>query len=164
MKSNLALNLSLMATALALVVVYLARQKKKDDRYFGKQTKLTKREEATLHSYRQQYQPVMKNGRLPVLKRDGYTLEDVAYSATQYIFDQPLPTTAQKAALKAGDMVKLKFEIEEDVERMWVEIAEVEAPLYRGVLRNDSIGDEELKDGREVWFHGNHIFEIDKSV
>jgi hypothetical protein len=38
---------------------------------------------------------------------------------------------------------------------------ELNNPFFKGILRNDAIDFDNLKDGKIVHFHSNHIYEID---
>lgn len=126
---------------------------------FLKQSKLLVPE-----SHKRKYIPVPKDNRLPTHKKNGFSLEDVARSASEMIYNRPLPTPEEKSELKSGDLVKLNFIDEEhEVERMWVEIISFENGLFQGELRNDTYDGKELNYGKKIWFHSNHIFDQNRN-
>jgi hypothetical protein len=145
-----------------LIVIYFLRKKKKDDNYFGKQRKYNKKELAILDHYKSIYKPIPNDKRLPNIKRDGFELEDVALTATEIVYDNPIPATEQIGKLKTGDLVKLLFRDKDDyVERMWVEVIEHNDNIFKGLLRNDAIELEGLNEGKTIYFHSNNIYDID---
>jgi hypothetical protein len=105
---------------------------------------------------------VPNNKNLPNLQRDGFELEDIRLTATQVVYDNPIPDTEEIERIGKGDLVKLLFADDEGyVERMWVEVVEHNIQFFKGILRNDAIDFDDLKDGKIVHFHANHIYEID---
>src|SRR5262245_30672194 len=113
---------------LVIVVFYLARQNKKDKKYFGEQATFNHQQKKIMERYKKEYQPIKHDDRLATLDKDKWELEDVAKSATELIYDFPIPTKTQRQSLEAGSLVKLKFMTDEDgeteVERMWVKVIE----------------------------------------
>jgi hypothetical protein len=145
-----------------IVVYFLRKEKTKSDEYFGKPKKYNKKELAILDHYKSIYKAVPDNKNLPDLQRDGFELEDVSLTATQIVYNNPIPKTEEIEQIRKGDLVKLLFaDVEGYVERMWVEVVELNNPFFKGILRNDSIDFDNLKDGKIVHFHANHIYEID---
>jgi hypothetical protein len=75
-----------------------------------------------------------------------------------------LPTLEALLALKEGDFVKVMFQVEDDVERMWVILKNIEDDSkWIGVLDNDPAGEKissVLKAGMEVEFHPLDIIQI----
>lgn len=145
-----------------IVFYFLRKEQRKNDNYFGKQRKYDKKEKAILDHYKSTYTPIPNDKRLPNIKRDKFELEDILLTATEMVYDNPIPTTEQKEKIKLGDLVKLLFTDKDGyVERMWVEVLEVENDIYKGLLRNDAIEFDNLNDGKILYFHSNHIYEID---
>ena len=146
-----------------LIVVYFLRKEQiKNDDYFGKQRKYNKKEKAILNHFKSIYKPIPNDKRLPNIKRDKFELEDIFLTATEIIYDNPIPTTEQKEKIKIGDLVKLLFTDKDGyVERMWVEVLEKEHDIFKGLLRNDAIEFDDLNEGKTLYFHSNHIYEID---
>ena len=140
----------------------LKKQKRYEDKYFGRKVALTKKELKILEKYKAEYIEIKPDSRLPSYKKEGFELVDIAKSATEMIYDNPIPTLIQKEKIKIGDLVKLKFIYEDnDIERMWIEVIEKEGLLFKALLRNDSFFNNELVYEKELWFHINHIFEIE---
>jgi hypothetical protein len=148
----------------AIIVVYFLRKEKtKSDEYFGKPKKYNKNELAILDHYKSIYKPIPDDKRFPNLQRDGFELEDILLTATQIVFDNPIPKTEEIERIRKGDLVKLLFTDNDGyVERMWVEVVEHNNQFIKGLLRNDAIEFDDLKDGSVIHFHSNHIYEIDK--
>ena len=140
----------------------MKKQKRYEDKYFGRKVALTKKELKILEKYKAEYIEIKPDSRLPSYKKEGFELVDIAKSATEMIYDNPIPTLIQKEKIKIGDLVKLKFIYEDnDIERMWIEVIEKEGLLFKALLRNDSFFNNELVYEKELWFHINHIFEIE---
>ena len=162
------MTVQILSIVVVLVVAFflLRKQQKKDRRYFGKKVEYTAKEKKILEKYRREYQPIKPDKRLSSLENNKWELEDIAKTATEIIYDSPIPGKAEKDSLKPGDSVKLKFMIEEEgemeVERMWIRVKGEKDGLYFGELDNEPFGSTELIEGQTVWFHANHIFEIDK--
>ncbi len=139
----------------------LKKQKRKEDKYFGKKVSFTKKELKTLEKYKAEYTEIEFDSRLPSFKNNGFELVDIARSATEMIYDNPIPNQREKENIENGDDVKLKFmDKDQNVERMWVEVAERDRNVFKGILKNDSFSIHNLVNEKEVWFHSNHIFEI----
>lgn len=92
---------------------------------------------------------------------------DIAKSATELIYGFPIPTKSQRKNLKTGDLVKLKFLIEEEgeteIERIWVKVTGEKDGLFSAKLDNDPFN-EILKNVQHIWFHPNHVFQIDNKI
>lgn len=165
METKTLINIISILVVLIVVVYYQIKQKRVDDRYFGKEIKLTKKELKIIEKYKAEYEIIKKDSRLPNYRKDNYILEDISKLATEIVFDYPIPTKQEKENLTKGDLVKLVFLDKENfAERMWVEFIEKENGLLKGILSNDALENEFLKYGKKLYFHPNHIFEIDKKV
>ncbi len=146
-----------------IVFFSLKKEKRKEDKYFGKEVPLSKKELKILEKYKAEYSEIKFDLRLPTFEKNGVELIDICKSATEMIYEHPIRTKKEKEEIKKGDYVKLKFmDKENDVERIWVEIVEKDRSLLKGILRNDSFSNNDLVSGKEFWLHYNHIFEIDK--
>ncbi|WP_298956559.1 hypothetical protein [uncultured Nonlabens sp.] len=146
------------------IILYfsLKKQKRKDDKYFGKEVPLTKKEIKILNKYKAEYVEIQFDSRLPTFEKDGFELVDITKTATEIIYDNPIPSKQEKKLVEKNCYVKLQFlDKDYDVERMWVEIAEKDEDVFKGILKNDSLSDNELVSEKEFWFHSNHIFEIE---
>ena len=150
--------------ALGVAFYFLRREHRKSKAYFGEKVEPTRQEKKILEKYRQEYEPIAPDSRLADLEKDKWELEDIAKSATEIVYTSPIPSRQQRENLKAGDLVKLKFIVEEDgeteVERMWVKVTGKADGLYSAELDNDPFNDI-LKAGQPLWFHANHVFEVD---
>ncbi len=145
-----------------IVVYFLRKEQAKNDNYFGKPRKYSKKEQAILDNYKNIYKPIPNDKRLPNIKRDRFELEDIALTATEMIYDNPIPTTEEIKKIKNGDLIKLLFTDKDGyVERMWVEVLESEDNIFKGLLRNDAIELDDLNKGKTLYFHSNNIYEID---
>lgn len=145
-----------------IAVYFIFVQKRKDDHYFSGPVKFTNKQLKTLIHYKSIYQPIPVPNKLATLAADGWELEDIAHSATEMIYDQPIPTATELASLVKGDRIKLNFADQEGyVERMWVEYTGQDGDFHKGLLRNDSFDHELLKEGKEVYFHFNHVLLIE---
>jgi len=163
METKTLINIISILVVLIVVVYYQLKQKRVDDRYFGKEVKLSKKELKIIEKYKAEYEIIEKDSRLPNYKKDNYILEDISKIATEIVFDFPIPTKQEKENLKKGDLVKLIFLDKENFsERMWVEFKQKENGLLKGLLKNDAFDNEELNFDKIIWFHPNHIFEIVK--
>jgi hypothetical protein len=152
---------------LAIVVYFLRKENKKEKQYFGEKVAPNRKEKKILEKNKQEYEPVKPDNRLATMENHHWELEDIAKSATEIIYDSPLPTKSQTRNLKTGDLVKLTFVIDEDgeteVERMWVKVTGKKDGLFCGELDNDPFN-EILKAGQLIWFHPNHVLEIDNPI
>jgi hypothetical protein len=112
-----------------------------------------------------------RNHPFPVFAEDGFYLENAAIYEQ---FDSQrfrIPTSAERSVLNVGENVKLIFRfagesaprMDNDAERMWVEIIEVdrEEMRYKGVLRNDPALHTAIAYGRALWFDPDHVFDIE---
>jgi hypothetical protein len=113
-----------------------------------------------------------KNHPFPIFAERGFYLED----ATEYARQRPdlyeIPPEAFRTDLQIGDMAKLIFRFadeesartDNDSERMWVEVVEVdkENARYRGTLANEPQAHSEIAYGDELWFHAIHVFDIEE--
>ena len=140
----------------------MRKEQVKQDDYFGKKIKFTKKEQTILDHYKSIYKAVPNDKRLPNIKRNKFELEDIALTATAMIYDNSIPTTEEKEKIKIGDLVKLLFTDKGgSVERMWVEVLEKENDIFKGLLRNNAIEISDLNEGKVLYFHSNHIYDID---
>jgi hypothetical protein len=145
-----------------IVGYFLRKEKAKNDNYFGKQRKYNKKELAILDHYKIIYKPIPNDKRFPNIKRDGFELEDIALTATEIVYDNPIPTIEQIGKVKIGNLVKLLFTDKDSaVERMWVEVLEYNDNVFKGLLRNDATELDDLNDGKTIYFHSNNIYDID---
>ena len=153
------------AVVLVIVFYFLRQESRKEGKYFGKKVAPNRKERKIFEKYREEYEPIGSDVRLAKLENDKWELEDIAKSATEVIYDSPIPTKSQKQNLKTGDLVKLKFLIDEGgevgIERIWVEVTGEKDGLFSGELDNQAFNDI-LKPGQLIWFHPNHVFEIGK--
>ncbi|ELV8579151.1 DUF2314 domain-containing protein [Vibrio vulnificus] len=104
---------------------------------------------------------------LATYKKDGYFLEDGELLSKEYPDTFRVPSSDARSSIKLGSIVKLIFNMldpdsEEgvSVERMWVEVKELEKGLYVGTLDNDPYGNVLLKCGDDVVFGPEHIIDI----
>ena len=126
------------------------------------QEKIAKKE--TIDFHKKQYKPIAPDDRLPIISKNVYELKDIALTATEMVYESPLPSEEEVNSLVKGDFVKLKFlDKSGEVERMWVEYLRKEDDLHLGILRNDSFDDSELSYGKHIYFHSNHLFILEKS-
>ncbi|KXX66931.1 DUF2314 domain-containing protein [Flammeovirga sp. SJP92] len=140
----------------------LRKQKREEDKYFGKDVPLSKMEIKTLEKYKTEYIEIEQDTRLPTFDKDDFELVDISKSATEMIYDNPIPTEIEKNRVETNDYVKLKFlDQDQEVERMWVKVLEKNGRIFKGLLKNDSYSTDDLKVDKEIWFHSNHIFEIE---
>ncbi|HET7626114.1 MAG TPA: DUF2314 domain-containing protein [Verrucomicrobiae bacterium] len=97
-----------------------------------------------------------------------YTLDDGAGTHREFPTTFEIPSQERRESLKVGDIAKLIFRIEVDdevhVERMWVQVVEVEPEFYVGVLDNDATSTDEIQAGMRVEFHSDHIIQIWQDV
>ncbi len=146
-----------------IVFYFLRKEKVKNDTYFGRQRKLTRKEKQILEHYTNLYKPIPNDKRFPNIKRDGFEIEDIALTATQIVYDNPIPEKEDIDRIEKGNLVKLLFsDKDNNVERMWVEVSGIESNIFMGVLRNDAFEIDNLEDGKTIYFHSNNIYEIDK--
>ena len=113
-----------------------------------------------------------KNHPFPVFAEHGFYLED----ATEYERQRPdlyeIPPEEFRKDLQIGDLAKLIFRFaaegseraDNDAERMWVEVTEVDRDYfrYRGTLANDPKVHSQIAYGHELWFHAMHVFDIEE--
>jgi hypothetical protein len=162
MDKSTIVNIASVVLVSAIAFYFIRKENKKSKSYFGGPASSTKDDQKTLEFYKSIYRPIKSDNRLPIFNRDKFELEDIAFTATQMVFNEPIPTIKEIESLKTGDLVKLLFkDKDEDVERMWVEIENIEGEYFNGVLRNDAVGSGLLTDGKKIFFHRNHIFDID---
>jgi len=135
-------------------------QKEENKKYknFGNKT-----QEEILSYYKNIYVGIKKDDRLPNLKRDKFRLDDIAKNATQFVYDYPIHEKVDIDKLKKGDYVKLIFIDATGIgERIWVIYDRFENGLHVGMLANDFFEEKhELTSGKVIYFHSNHIFQID---
>ena len=142
----------------------MIKEKKAHRKYFWKATPLTAKENKLLDKYKQEYEPIKKDELLTNLKDDQWEIEDIAKSATQIVYDTPIPSKSQRQNLKSGNLVKIKLITEEqgetEIERIWIRVTGENDGLYSGEIDNDTYN-EKVKYGQAIWFHPNHVFQID---
>jgi hypothetical protein len=73
-----------------------------------------------------------------------------------------IPRRVVREHLKTGDLVKLSFVIDPpvgtcDVERMWVEVVEIDGYRYRGRLDDNSVHPKYLQPGISIGFGPEHV-------
>lgn len=142
---------------------YYKIEKRRISDYFGNERSFTKAEKAQLTFYQNTYTPIPYDERLPAVQENGWELEDIAFTATYCIYSSAIPSKEQVESLQPGDLVKLKFIDERGgVERMWVEVLQEDSTLLKGTLQNDAFDENDLKVGKTIWFHPNHILTIEK--
>jgi uncharacterized protein YegJ (DUF2314 family) len=150
---------------LVIVVFFLRKENRKEKEYFGEKVKPDRKAKKILEKYKQEYEPIRADARLTTLHKDKWELEDIAKSATEIIYSAAVPARSERQNLKPGDLVKLHFLIEEDdvteTERMWVQVTGERDGLFSGTLDNDPFN-EILKAGQLIWFHSNHVSQIDR--
>ena len=160
--------IQILSILVVLIIVFfvLKKQQNKDRRYFNRKFEYTGKEKQVLEKYRREYEPVPTDKRLATIEHERWELEDIAKTATEIIYDSPIPDKSKKQNLKPGDSVHLKFimkdEGEPEVERMWVQVKGEQDGLFFGELDNEPFSTSELIEGQTVWFHPNHVFKIDK--
>jgi uncharacterized protein YegJ (DUF2314 family) len=97
-----------------------------------------------------------------------YTLDNGAETHREFPDTFQIPAQEERESLLTGDLAKLIFRIEFDdeahVERMWVQVTEVGAESYVGVLRNDPYCTDEIRFGMRVEFHADHVIQIRRSM
>lgn len=150
---------------IGLIALYfiLKDNKKEQQRYFSGKPTYTKQEQQILDHYKSIYTPLPSDERLPTLTRDKYELEDIAKTATEILYQGPIPTKEEIQSLKKGELLKLIFVDEEGyAERMWVAYDGIENDLHKGILDNDAFELEGLTSGKALYFHSNHVYQIDK--
>ena len=162
----MAIQILSIAIVLVIVVYFLRKEHRKEQKYFGKKVEPDRKEKKILARYKQEYEPISADQRLATLDKDKWELEDIAKSATEIVYDAPIPAKSERQNLKPGDLVKLHFMIEEDgeteTERMWVQVTGEKDGLFSGTLDNDPFN-EVLKAGQLIWFHANHVAHIDRN-
>lgn len=109
-----------------------------------------------------------KNNPFPTFAENGYYLEDAVWMS-QHRDDLDPPDEEVRNNLEVGLYVKLLFRFaaedaerqDGEVERMWVQIAEVdEDENYVGTLENDPLHDQVLLCGETIHFHPLHVAEV----
>jgi hypothetical protein len=110
-----------------------------------------------------------KDHPYPVFADHGYYLDDATEYERLYPEKYSIPSTEIRENLKVGDVVKLIFRfagewtmrLDNQCERMWVEVKEVDADYlrYRGELLNEPALHSAIVCGDELWFHSIHVFD-----
>jgi hypothetical protein len=145
-----------------IVIYFLRKEQVKHNDYFGKKRKYNKKELSILDHYKRNYHPIPNDKRFPNIRRDKFTLDDIALTATEMIYNNQIPANEEKENVKSGDLVKLLFTNKDGfVERMWVEVLERENHIFKGILRNAAVELEVLHESKMIYFHSNHIYDID---
>lgn len=104
--------------------------------------------------------------KLAVFEIDGYDLVDGEERAQEFPDSFFIPSVDERANLKVGDVVKLIFEMYQPnhefdaVERMLVEITEIQDDYCIGFLDNYPEGDVLIKAGDTVVFQSIHVISI----
>src|ERR1700754_4641140 len=101
---------------LVVVVFFSLKKNKGEKEYFGEKVKPGRKAKKTLEKYKQEYEAINADKRLATLDKQKWALEDIAKSATEIVYDAPIPAKSERQNLKPGDLVKLCFQIEEDGE------------------------------------------------
>jgi len=110
-----------------------------------------------------------RNHPFPVFADDRFYLD----ISTEYERLHPetytIPSKQLRENLVVGGFVKLIFRFAAEIaprqnnecERMWVSVAEVDLDnyRYRGILDNDPLLHTEIACGHELWFHATHVFD-----
>lgn len=107
--------------------------------------------------------------RLPTLEQDGWTLDDgeAAHESSPETYWIPPPEA--RRTLQIGQLVKLRFyirtvddegNVEDNGERMWVEVKGRIGDWYRGELANQPACTDAIEPGFEVWFEPRHVIDI----
>lgn len=109
-----------------------------------------------------------RNHPFPVFKEDGFYLDDATVYEQLYPEQYKIPPVETREGLEVGQMVKLIFRFadewaerhDNECERMWVEVLEVDAEnlCYRGRLLNQPHLHAAINEGDELWFHPVHVF------
>ena len=94
-----------------------------------------------------------------------YTLTDGEEMAKEFPDTFEIPSRGERSRLRAGAIVKLGFEANGYMERMWVQIFRVNNvstrnPDYVGVLDNNAISEGMPKYGDRIPFEPRHILSI----
>ena len=105
--------------------------------------------------------------KLPSYEKDHYELDNGEEIHREFPDSFWIPEKGKRESLKPGDIVKLIFRMEESkgsddvsVERMWVEITEINTPFYKGKLDNDPSGSDCVFCGQSVIFNPCHVIDI----
>jgi hypothetical protein len=112
-----------------------------------------------------------RNHPFSAFKDDGFYLDDASEYERLYPELYKIPSIEVRKGLEVGKLVKLIFRFadewserqDNDCERMWVEVLEVDAEniRYRGRLLNQPHLHTVINEGDELWFHPIHVFAID---
>lgn len=89
-----------------------------------------------------------------------FTLIDGIVRHAAYPDTFHIPNTTEVIALKPGQRVKLGFQEGKNTERAWVEIKSIDGDRLTGVVDNDLVLMETVKDGDEVSFGFKHVIGI----
>lgn len=112
-----------------------------------------------------------KDHPYPVFADDGYYLDDATVYQELYPDQYSIPAEEKRQSLQNGECVKLIFRFaaewsprqDNECERMWVEVLEVDSDYerYRGRLLNQPRLHSAISEGDELWFHPIHVFALD---
>ena len=85
---------------------------------------------------------------------------------TQIIYDTLIPTNEEFKKLKVGDLVKVLMVDKGYVKRVYIEVEVTgrDNDLFKGVLDNSPIEFENVNEGKIIYFHSNHVYEIDPTT
>ena len=112
-----------------------------------------------------------RNHPFPIFKDNGFYLDDATEYERLYPDLYKIPSTEEREGLEVGASAKLIFRFadewserqDNDCERMWTEVLEVDAEnvRYRGRLLNQPHLHTAIDAGDELWFHPRHVFSLD---
>ncbi|MCG9747373.1 DUF2314 domain-containing protein [Shewanella sp. Isolate8] len=104
---------------------------------------------------------------LPTYEVDHFVLDNAEELNQQYPDSFWIPDQLKRESLEVGALVKLIFSMEEtegseitSVERMWVEVVQVENDYYVGKIDNDPYGSTCVKCGTIFSFKPCHVIDI----
>lgn len=104
---------------------------------------------------------------LPSYEKDHFELDNGEEIHQEYPDSFWIPEKEKRETLNVGDIVKLIFRMEEtkgsddvSVERMWVEVTNINPPFYSGKLDNDPSGSDCVTSGQTVNFKPCHVIDI----
>lgn len=104
---------------------------------------------------------------LPSYEKDHYVLDNGEEVHREFPDSFLIPELSKRESLKPGDIVKLIFRMEQtkgsddiSVERMWVNVTEVNVPFYKGTLDNEPMHTDCIVCGQVVTFNPCHVIAI----
>lgn len=111
----------------------------------------------------------MAQPRISTLEEDGWALDDGEAAHQRSPETYWIPSSEARRSLQASDYVKLRFcirtvdeeeNVEDNRERMWVEVKGRVGGWYRGELVNQPACTDDIRPGLEVWFEPRHVIDI----